>query len=70
MRILCEIFLRFHDANLKLKPKKCCFLRLEVPFLGHVTSREGIRPDPTKTEKVRNYVDVTGLCQFFGLALY
>ena len=36
-------------------------------------SREGIRPDPMKTEKVRNYpqpVDVTGLRRFLGLASY
>jgi len=39
---LREVFLRLHDANLKLKPKKCSFLRPEFPFLGHVISRDGI----------------------------
>ena len=73
LKHLREVFERLHKANLKLKPKKCCFLRPEVHFLGHVISREGIRPDPMKTEKVRNYpqpVDMTGLRRFLGLASY
>ena len=55
LKHLHEVFEQLRKANLKLKPKKCCFLRPEVHFLGHVISREGIRPDSMKTEKVRNY---------------
>ena len=40
------VFERMRSANLKLKPKKCLFLRDEVPYLGHVVTREGIHPDP------------------------
>ncbi len=45
---LQKVFLRLRAANLKLKRNKCSFLRPEVPFLGHVISKDGIRPDPAK----------------------
>ncbi len=49
---LRNVFLCLRAVNLKLKPKKCSFLRLEVPFLGHVLSKDGIRPDPAESEKL------------------
>ena len=58
---------------MKLKPKKCLFLRDEILYLGHVVTREGIRPDPSKTERIKEYPipkDVSQLRQFFGLASY
>ena len=63
----------YWQAGLRLKPKKCQFLRAEVPFLGHVISQQGIKPDPLKTQKVKNYpppLDVTGVRRFLGLASY
>lgn len=41
--------------------------------MGHVISKEGIKPDPAKTEKVQRFptpVDVTKVRQFLGLASY
>ena len=70
---LSQVFERLRQANLKLKPKKCLFLREEVPYLGHVVTREGIHPDPSKTAKIREYPvpkDVSQLRQFLGLASY
>ena len=67
------MFERLREANLKLKPKKCLFLRDEVPYLGHVVTREGIHPDPSKTERIKEYPvpkDVPQLRQFLGLASY
>lgn len=46
---LRQVFTRLHEANLKLKPK-CLFLRDGVSYLSHAVTREGIRPDPSKTE--------------------
>ena len=49
------------------------FLRDEVPYLGHVISADGIRPDLAKTDKVKSFPvphDVTTLRQFIGLASY
>lgn len=70
---LREVFSRFRDANLRLKPQKCHLLRQSLTFLGHVISANGIHPDPEKTEKVRSYpppTDVTRVRQFLGLASY
>lgn len=41
--------------NLKINPEKCQFFRTEVLFLGHVCSANGIQPDPSKFESIRNY---------------
>ena len=67
------MFCRLRTAHLRLKPKKCGFLRPEVQFLGHVISAQGVRPDPIKTEKVKSYpcpLDATGVRRFLGLASY
>ena len=68
-----EVFVRLRAAGLRLKPKKCLFHREEVPYLGHVISASGIKPDPSKTAEVRAFPvpsDVTGVRQFIGLASY
>ena len=52
LRQLREVFERHRSAGLRLKPKKCLFLRDEVPYLAHVVCAEGIKPDPTKTDKI------------------
>lgn len=44
-----------------------------MPYLGHVISAQGVKPDPAKTEKVKSFPvphDVTGVRQFIGLASY
>ena len=46
------VFDRICKADLCLKPIKCLFLCEEVPYLGYVISKHGIRPDPSKTDKV------------------
>ena len=70
---LTQVLERLRKAGLTLKPRKCCFLRKEVVYLGHVISSEGIAPDPEKTNKIHHYpvpTDVTKLRQFLGLASY
>ena len=47
-----EILKRIEAANLKLKPEKCNFSRKEVTFLGHVVSRDGIKPSVDNIERV------------------
>src|SRR6266498_3746335 len=37
-----------------VKVKKCEFAKKELKFLGHIISREGIRTDPEKIEKMVN----------------
>ena len=49
------MFQRLRNAGLKLKSKKCTFLRKEVLYLGHLVSREGIATDPGKISKVAGW---------------
>ncbi len=37
-----------------VKVKKCKFAKKELKFLSHVISKEGIRTDPEKIEKMVN----------------
>ncbi|CAM9934362.1 unnamed protein product, partial [Heterosigma akashiwo] len=48
-----EIFRRMIKANLKFKLPKCLFGAAQVPFLGHIATREGLKPDPKKIEAIK-----------------
>ena len=52
---LREVFERFRQAGLKLKPSKCFLLRSKVPFLGHVISADGMSTDPDKIRAVEQW---------------
>jgi hypothetical protein len=70
---LRELFQRFRESKLKIEPFKCEFLRAEVQLLGHVATDEGLRPNPKKTEVVRNFSEpkpVKQLRGFFGISSY
>lgn len=71
---MSQVFDRFRQANLKLKPSKCHFAQSEVLYLGHIISREGIKVDTSKTDVVesfpvpKNQHDVRsflGLCNYY-----
>lgn len=52
---LREVFNRLRGAGFKLKPNKCDFCCKQVVFLGHIVSEDGVRTDPTKTDKVAQW---------------
>lgn len=59
--------------NLKAKLEKCCFLKTEVKYLGHVISKSGVATDPDKISVVANWQPpktVTELRSFLGFASY
>lgn len=70
---LQEVLMRLEKAGLKLKREKCAFMLPSVEYLGHVISKEGLKPT---NEKVRAIVkapapkDVTQLRSFLGLVNY
>lgn len=67
------MFDRLHEHGLKLKPSKCQLVRKEVQYLGHLVSAEGIRTDPEKISRVRDWVRPTNrkeVLQFLGFAGY
>ena len=49
------VFQRLADANLKLNTEKCIFFQVQISFLGHLVSENGIAVDPEKTKAVQNW---------------
>ena len=52
---LQNVFQRFRDANLKLKPKKCHLFQKEIEYLGHMVSENGVTCSPRKTKAVQEW---------------
>ncbi len=70
---LKTVWQRIREANLKLKPSKCCLMHDRVPFLRHYVSRDGVEVDPMKTTAVQNWPtpgSVKDVRAFLGLASY
>ena len=68
-----QVFEALQQAGLKIKLKKCYFCFPNLKFLGHVVGRDGIKPDPGKIEKVKNYPEpknLTELRSALGLFSY
>lgn len=64
---------KLRQANLKVKPSKCNLFSTQVHYLGYVISAEGVMPDPTKVEAVREWPvpkNQTEVQSFVGLASY
>jgi len=51
---LIQILDRLREHNLK-QPDKCEFLRKEVIYLGHIITKDGIQPDPSKLYAVEKF---------------
>src|SRR3954469_2661055 len=71
--LLKEVLSRLRDRNLFLKPKKCTIAADQVDLLGHVISKDGVQPSPTKIHAVADYPRPTGkteLRAFLGLIGY
>ena len=68
-----EVFKRLREANVKLNPKKCSFVKQKVEYLGHVVTPDGISPDPDKVRFVQDFPTPTNLKKlrtFLALANY
>ena len=67
------VFKRLQEAGLKLKESKCNFFRLQIYYLGHMLSAEGIQPLPEKLDSITNMPapeNQTEVKQFLGLVGY
>ncbi|KAJ4452181.1 hypothetical protein ANN_03699 [Periplaneta americana] len=70
---LKEVFDIFRKNNVQMEPDKCEFLKEELKYLGHIITKEGIYPDPEKTEAIANFPtpkQARDIQSFLGLAGY
>lgn len=51
-RRLRAVLQRCQEINLTLNKDKCLFNQSEIQYIGHVISKNGVRPDPTKIEAI------------------
>lgn len=68
-----KIFARLKQHNLKIQLDKSEFMRKEVAYLGHIVSKDGVKPNPAKIEAVKNFpIPKTQkeIKQFLGLLGY
>ena len=68
-----NIFTRFEKAALKFKPQKCFFFCTAINYLGHVVTKDGVSPDPSKLAAVQMFRpprNVQELQSFIGLTSY
>ena len=69
----CIIFDKLRKHKLKLKLKKCVFLKLETNYLGFVICEDGIRSDQKKVEAIRSLPAPTCVREvrsFIGMCSY
>jgi RNase H-like domain found in reverse transcriptase/Reverse transcriptase (RNA-dependent DNA polymerase)/Integrase zinc binding domain/Chromo (CHRromatin Organisation MOdifier) domain/Integrase core domain/Aspartyl protease/Eukaryotic translation initiation factor 3 subunit G len=70
---LATVLQLLRDHNLFANADKCTLFTHEVKYLGHIISKDGIRVDPGKTAKLRDWpvpTSVKELQAFLGLCNY
>ena len=50
---LRKVLQRVREVNSKLTPKKCKFRFDQVPYVGHLFTREGLKPDEVKVKAIK-----------------
>ena len=71
LRNLDVVLQRLQNANLKIKLKKCFFLRKACTFLGHTITADGVKVTDDKVKSIMSFKqpkDVKSLRSFLGLA--
>ena len=68
-----EVLRRFRDAGVRVRDDKCAFFVPSVEYLGHVISRDGVRPTRAKLDaiiRVQAPKNVKELQSFLGMVNY
>ncbi|AAA92249.1 ORF B [Trichoplusia ni TED virus] len=68
-----RVFQRLRESNFKIQMDKSEFLKLETAYLGHIISRDGIKPNPDKISAIQKYLipkTPKEIKQFLGLLGY
>ena len=67
------VFELLSKEQLQIKPSKCVWGQTELPYLGFIVGKDGIKPDPNKVEAVTawpNPATVKEIQQFLGLTKF
>jgi hypothetical protein len=70
---LTNLLKRCREKNVKLSYEKSIFNRAEIPFMGHLITNEGLKPDPAKIDavaKMTKPTDVKSIQRFIGFVTY
>ena len=68
-----QVFDRLREHSLRLKPKKCSFLKSETTYLGFVINSQGVFPEKRKVDIIRNLLPPTTVREvrsFIGMCSY
>jgi len=70
---LMQVLDRARERNLKLNIQKCQIKRNKISYVGHILTKEGLRPDTKKTEAILNMPSPKNkeeLQRFLGMLTY
>ena len=70
---LRQVFVKFREAGLKIKPRKCQILKKSVKYLGHIFNEMGVSPDQKKNDVIVKWPtpnSVKDVRRFLGLSSY
>ena len=70
---LVAVMERIYQLGLRLEPKKCEYLKPELEYLGHIITKEGVKPNPEKINCIKEFrplKTVKDVQSFLGLAGY
>ena len=73
LAMLTEVANRLNAANLSINLAKSKFCVDEVPYLGYLLSKNGLRPNPERVEAIVNYErpqSLRALRRFLGMCNY
>ena len=51
---LRQVLTKIREANLKIKPSKCQWIKTTLRYLGYTISRDGVTTDPNNVAKLQN----------------
>ena len=72
-RNVCAFLDRCRERNLRLNKNKARLRQLEVPFIDHILTPQGLKPDPWKVNTIVDMPDPTdaqSLHRFLGMVNY
>ena len=70
---LSLVLKRLEDAGIRVKEKKCHFMKDEVEYLGYLINKDGLRPVPRNMEAIKEAQvpqNITQLRAFLGMLNY